>query len=366
MRILYCESGSGQGGSANSLVQFLAGARGTAIEPTVLCYTDTAWERFSALGVPVLQLDLGRFVHCLRETRRLFKTERIDLLHANNDIYSHIPTILLAATCNVPMIAHHRALRKLTRAERVLWKSILRHIAVSDSVRDDLISQGITPAAINTIYDAIAVPDPGKIDPEYARRKLKLGDSVRLVGTIGSLRPEKGLEILVEAAMDLGNRPEIHFVVIGGEFHRTPGYAAELEAIVQREELGGRFHFTGHLEDPSPWIASLDLLVFPTLLPEGFGRAALEGMACEVPVLASAIGAVPEVIQDGTTGYLVPPGDAQALADRIRQALAVDNAQLVARARKVAATKFSLPVQVEQVVQIYTDVLRITRKAGGR
>ncbi len=358
MKVLYCESGSGKGGSANSLLEFLKAARTSEIEPTVLCYAKYARERFETVGVPVVQLDAGRLAQGLVRTRRLILEGGFDLLHANNDIYSHLPTLLLARTCPIPAVVHHRAVRALTRAERFLRRFIAYHVAVSLHVRDNLIAHDIKEQRISVIHNAVALPDRASLDRGFARRDIGLADTTRLAGYIGTLRPEKGLEVLIDAAGRIAEPADLHYVIMGNDYERAHGYRDKLKELVSARGMGDRFHFTGHVADVTRWIGSMDVLVFPTLLPEGFGRATVEGMACGVPVIASNIGAIPEIIEDGITGYLVAPGAVDTLAQKIRQVLTTDSTALVARATRAVADRFSPHVQVAAMLTIYRKLLR--------
>ncbi len=358
MKVLYCESGSGRGGSAISLAEFLKACRGTSIEPVIACTTEAARTLYEPMGYPVHAIEgRGGIGGSVMRLWQVIQATKPDLVHANNDIYSHIGTILGGRARGIPIVAHHRAARPLTRAERMLWRRVARHVAVSHYVRDNLVDHGADPASIEVVYDAMAMPQADRLDRTFARRTLGINSGAWLVGTVGSLRPEKGLEIFVDAAAELIDRIDIHFVIVGGDFHRSPGYGEHLKRRVAERGMADRFHFTGHVTDTLSWIGSMDLLVFPTLLPEGFGRASLEGMACGVPVIASAIGAIVEVVREGLTGYLVNPGDAEVLAQKIRLALARDLTDLIARARQTAATKFSPTAQVANMLRIYRGTL---------
>jgi glycosyltransferase involved in cell wall biosynthesis len=165
-------------------------------------------------------------------------------------------------------------------------------------------------------YERSAVPR-GQL-----RRRLGLAPEDFLVGFTGNLIERKGIATLVRAAARMleGGR-SVDFVVLG----RVPvgtsrSYLRGCERLVERSGIGDRFRFLGFTPDVRPAVADLDLLVLPSL-QEPFGRSVIESMALGVPVVASDVGGIPEIIEDGVSGVLVPPGDDRALADAIRRLL---------------------------------------------
>ncbi len=137
-----------------------------------------------------------------------------------------------------------------------------------------------------------------------------------LVLAAGRLSPEKGFVVLIDAAAALvRHRRDVGFVLCGDGRCRE-----ELKAHAARLGLTGRFVFAGHRRDVAELMAGADVVAIPSYT-EGLPNVALEAGAAGIPVVATAVGGVPEAVLDGLTGYLVPPGDASALAQRVRDLL---------------------------------------------
>ena len=137
----------------------------------------------------------------------------------------------------------------------------------------------------------------------------------RVVGFVGRLDPEKGLEELISAA----ELVDASFVVAGEPRFAPAGYRRRLEAMAARR-APGRLRFLGAVADPAEVLPGFAVLAVPSRR-EPFGRVAAEALACGVPVVAAATGGLPEVVRDGVDGLLYPAGDAAALAERLRRLL---------------------------------------------
>jgi glycosyltransferase involved in cell wall biosynthesis len=172
--------------------------------------------------------------------------------------------------------------------------------------------------------------------------------------SIGRFVAEKGHRHLLEAAARIERtRPGVHWVLVG---------AGELEAALSREAqalgLASQVHFTGWRDDVPDVLAVADVFVLPSV-NEGFGRVVVEAMAMARPVVATAVGGVPEIVRDGETGVLVPASDPRALADTVRSLLddPARAARLGAAGRACAESRFSLTAHVDAVERVYTEVL---------
>jgi glycosyltransferase involved in cell wall biosynthesis len=139
-----------------------------------------------------------------------------------------------------------------------------------------------------------------------------------LVGTVGRLRPWKGQDSFLRSmARVAGALPAARFLVVGGAiFDVQDGYSENLHRLASELGIADRVTFTGQLADVRPALAAMDLFVHPGA-PEPFGLVNLEAMAMGKPVVAYAHGALPEIVPDGETGLLVPPGNEEALAGAV-------------------------------------------------
>jgi glycosyltransferase involved in cell wall biosynthesis len=136
-----------------------------------------------------------------------------------------------------------------------------------------------------------------------------------VIGMVGNLDPRKNPAVLVEAAARVrADVPDLRVLLVGA--FRDPAYEADVRARIAALGLEGAVHTTGFLANPFPVVRGLDVLVHPAR-QDPFPLALLEGMALARPIVASAVGGIPEMLVDGESGVLVPPDDAGALAQAV-------------------------------------------------
>lgn len=169
-----------------------------------------------------------------------------------------------------------------------------------------------------------------------------------LVGTIANLYPTKDIPTLVRAASRVGGN--VRFVVIGDGEQRE-----HIERLIQHLGLRDRFILLGTLKDASRYLAALDVFVLPSV-KEGFPWALLEAMAARVPAIATRVGAVPEMIEDGVSGILCDAGNAQQMAHSIVRLLGDDKLRqdLAIAAHQQVISKFSLRTMIDEYERLFT------------
>lgn len=238
-----------------------------------------------------------------------------------------------------------------------------RLITVSDALRNELLALYPEVAAKTvTIPNGIdARAKPGR-DPQEVKEALDIPPAGPLVGMVARLAPQKGIGEFIRACRAVADhRPDVRFVLAGEGPLRSMA-----EAMRDRLGLGDRLHLTGEVESTSDLIAALDCLVVAST-SEGSSLAAMEGMAMAKPVVATCVGGVPEVVADGETGVLVPPGEPAALAAAV-QALLQDPERAQAlgeQGRRRAAEQFDVRLMLARTEQIYADLVHDDMKAGG-
>jgi glycosyltransferase involved in cell wall biosynthesis len=205
--------------------------------------------------------------------------------------------------------------------------------------------------------------DPKRIDRVHARARLRdVRPRSMLLGVVAQLTPWKGQDTAIEALRLLRDAGvDAHLLLIGSakfvaastRFDNA-AYVADLETKVAELGLQSRVSFLGEREDVPELVAALDALLLPSW-SEPFGRALIEAMALQVPVVATAVGGPPEILTDGLEGFLVAPRSPEALAEAVRR-LAVDPRRaramgLAGRARVEGA--FGLDRHVARILDIY-------------
>ncbi|MDH4079564.1 MAG: glycosyltransferase family 4 protein [Nitrospira sp.] len=190
----------------------------------------------------------------------------------------------------------------------------------------------------------------GKIIPDW----FGCPSTARIIGSVGWLTEIKGHRFLVDALARLNNEQQnLHLVIIGtGDQH---------DALLRRAEQAGiihAIHLLGHREDIDVCLAGFDCFVLPSL-NEGMGRALVEAMAAGLPVIASRVGGIPALIEDGKNGILVPAGDSSALSNAIRKVLddAAWAVELGTHARDSIDASYGIPAMVRSIESAYRKAL---------
>jgi mannosyltransferase len=194
------------------------------------------------------------------------------------------------------------------------------------------------------------------------RRRLGLPEAGRLVACYGRIRAQKGTDVFIDAMLKaLPDRPDVAALVMGRATEKHRAFEEKMRARVEAAGLSGRILFLPEVsvDRMADWYKVLDLFVAPQRW-EGFGLTPLEAMSCGVPVVATTVGAFPEIVAEGGTGDLVPPGDAGAMALAVERLL--DDAALLARcsdaARAHMLASFRIEAEAKAIIEVYRRLLR--------
>lgn len=227
-----------------------------------------------------------------------------------------------------------------------------RFIAVSHALARELAAWGIAPERIKVIHNGI---DPQPFQQAGKQRKAIIeSDGTMVVGTAARMAPQKGLQYLVYAAAWLAGRyPQMRFV-IAGEGPEQPA----LQELARRMGLSGRLLFPGFSRNIPVTLAQIDIFVLPSLT-EGLSITLLEALAAGCAVVATHVGGIPEIVEHGVTGLLVPPASAGALAGAV--AALADNPCLrrsfAQAGRKQVMEKFTVDKMLLQTGSVYESLL---------
>ena len=299
--------------------------------------------------------------------RELVQRTGVDVVHAHGykaDIYAFFALrasgVSLVSTCH-NWIDSDRKTSLYGMLDRLILRGYARVVAVSEEVRQRLLKSGVKANKVSMIRNGI---DLRPFDRASAVVRHELGwDSDRIVGFVGRLSREKGADIFLDtAARVLAQCPDTKFVVAGDGPDR-----AELDALI--DKLGIRDHvcMLGRCNDMPALYASLDIMVSASRI-EGLPIAILEGMASRLPLVATAVGEVPTVIQDGRTGVLVPAKDPELLAAAVIELLRnpAKREQLGSAARQLVEDEFSADRMTADYLCLYEDAIAVTAKARER
>ncbi|MCX7381240.1 MAG: glycosyltransferase family 4 protein [Alphaproteobacteria bacterium] len=237
-------------------------------------------------------------------------------------------------------------------------------IAISHFIAD-LIQRrhGIAPERIRVVPRGV---DPAIFDPERVStdRKVKLAkvwrvpDGAPTIMLPGRLTRWKGQTVLIEALAMMENR-EACLVLVGDDQGRRK-FTAELVALAERLGVGERVRLVGHCDDMAAALMLSDVVVNPSIAPEGFGRVVIEAQAMARVVVGTDHGGAAETIEHGVTGFHVKPGDAEALAVQIDAALRLPEAErtaIGAAARASVSARYTTAGLQAATIDVYREVL---------
>ena len=293
---------------------------------------------------------------------RILKNRRIDLVHTNTGVVlSSGPAAWLAG---VPNVWH---VRDWFQEFSFFWTAYSRYMHVF-SDRIVAVSRPIAgqfPAAfgVTVVHDGFELEEFALADPQAGakfRAEYALGD-LPVIGCVGRIKlVRKGQEVLLRAAALLKARGvRAKYLIVGAPLGGNEGHLETLHGIVREAGLGEDVVFTGEIADPRPAYAAMDIFVLPSAQPEPFGGVVMEAMCMGLPVVATNIGGSIQQVVDGETGYLIPPGDPAALAEKL-EVLLRDKAlcaKLGEAGRRRIVEKFTLNGMVEETVRVYEECL---------
>ncbi|MCR4295870.1 MAG: glycosyltransferase [Elusimicrobia bacterium] len=227
-------------------------------------------------------------------------------------------------------------------------------IAECDASRDFLVGRlGYAPGKVRTIRNGVELAGwpISKVDRQKRRMELRLGSGDVLIGGVGRLDKQKGFSTLIEAMSRL-KKTDLRCVILGEGPER-----ARLEAQIRRHELEKRVWLYGERADIVTWLSAFDIACLPSLW-EGLPNTLLEAMALGLPVVASAVDGVPEVVANGKTGVLVPPAAPAALAKALKELADSPErrAALGAAAHAAVVEKFTVRRMMDEYQDAYAAV----------
>ncbi len=373
--ILFVDHAAALGGAEHSLLLLLQHLDRAQWQPHLACAPGKLTDRAMRAGLPCHLIQLPRlrrsprfladWGQSARHLAKLAHQIEAQAIYANT-VRAALYAAPAAKLARRPFLWHMRDFWLSETRPRYVWAdtavkqllclSATQVIANSHAVAQHLPCAGKTAVVHNGI-------EVGKFDPARDGRPFRtqyaIPDGVPVVGMMGRLRPWKGqIPFLHMAAHILQQQPASYFVIVGGtNFAVEDDYPQQLQNLVQELGISERVIFTGALDVVQLPLAALDVFVHPGE-PEPFGLVNIEAMAMARPVVAFAHGALPEIVQDGQTGLLVPPGNIPALAEAVIALL--DNPQkrqqMGCNGRSRAETHFT----IQQTAQEIDRLLHLT------
>lgn len=321
-------------------------------------------KEFSGLGIKHIRLPLTTkcevspkvFLSFL-ELRKAVRELQIDLIHANTRVTQVLASMVSSATKTPYLSTCHGYFK--TRLSRRLFPCWGRKvIAISDQVRDHLICDfRLAPEKIELIYNGIDVKKFrtfSQKEVEKEKDRLGLAPGKKIIGHIGRLSSVKGQKFFVLAAEELvRKRKDLQFLIVGDGDQEH-----DLKALIRQKGLGDDVLIRSSVTQTALALSLMDVFVMPSL-QEGLGISILEAQAQGVPVVASRVGGIPTIVEDGSTGLLVGRGDPGSLSTAIMRFLDDEafRKSVVARAQAQVKEKFSIEEMAEKTRRLYKEIL---------
>jgi glycosyltransferase involved in cell wall biosynthesis len=295
----------------------------------------------------------------VKHLMRFLKANRADLIYVNTITIPH--WLIAARTAGVPSVCHVHELE--SRLPGILASALLSPVALADSVivnsraTRHFLEQRLPRLGRRSVlaYNGFRFGPP--LPPASPTGPFRLA-------LVGRLSPIKGQDLAIEAlsrVVAMGHDATLELV--GDTYAGYEWYESQLRAQAERLGLADRVLFSGFLIDPAPAYARADIVLVPSRL-ESFGNVAAEGSASGRPVIAAALGGLPEIIEDGVTGCLVPPDDAPALALAIHKLL--DAPELAVELGAYGAGRVRDQFSLERFASAMVNVAGATIRNDGR
>lgn len=366
MKIVIAESSTAMGGQELAVLLHAGGLQKRGHDVRLILEPDSSiFRKAVEQGLPVEPVAMSRVQYpaAILAFRRIMMRERPALLHVNSSRDSWIGGLaarLVSPRVKVVRSRHISTPLNKNPATRMLYRRLMDFVIVTGSelTRRGLIERdGLEPGRVAAFPIGIDVEQfkPGRPDGDL-RRELKLPPEHRLVGLISYLRSYKGHEYFIEAAARVLSRAkDVTFLIVG-----EGPEEGRLRARVASLGLSSNVRMLGFRDDLLNVFRSLDLFVIPSVEGDTIPQVLMQALAMGLPVVSTTVGSIPDVVQDGKTGFVVPPRNADALADRILALLenSTQRAEMGRRGRALVEQEYSLARMLDRLEDVYAKVAR--------
>ncbi|MBI4309297.1 MAG: glycosyltransferase family 4 protein [Candidatus Omnitrophica bacterium] len=364
MKILLMANHLNTGGISTYLLNLSRGLARKGHQVWVACGDGNCVELLKRNGVHHVRMDIRvkseahpKIFFALPAMVRMIKTEKIDLIHANTRV-TQVMAALAARLTGKPFVSTCHGFFNPRRFRRMFpcWGKGV--IAISHGVREHLIKDfHLLPSSVRLIPNGI---DLDQFAMAGARRRQELRRQWKsqghpIVGIIARLSGVKGIDVLINAMPAvLAQFPRAKLWIVG-----EGPQLNDLRNLVETKGLSTAVRFEPVINRSADILPIFDVFVMPSL-QEGLGLSVMEAQAAGIPVVASDVGGLPDLIEDGKTGLLAPPGNSDALAQKIIMMLKGPQraSAMAAAAKEQVAAKFSLEQMTSETVNFYEQYSR--------
>ena len=361
MRSLHIDTARTWRGGQNQALLTVLGLRGLGHRTVLVAHPQGELRRRAAEGLDLIGLAPRSELDLAAAWRlgRVLKQIQPEIVHAHDP---HGVAVAAAAIgfggldVKPTLVASRRVdfALKMNALSQWKYRQVAAFLCASDAIRQILIAQGIPRERALTIHEGIDLAHVDAAPPVSVREAFWLPTNAPVVGCVGALVDHKGHRYLVHAAADIVRAvPEARIVILGEGDLRD-----ELSRLIHELGLERHVLLPGFRPDVLSLLKAVDVFVMPSIT-EGLGTSILDAMACRKAVVASAVGGIPEVVEDGRTGLLVPPRDASALGSALVRLLR--DPSLAGRLADAGRARVEQRFTADRMVQDTLDVYRRLR-----
>ena len=379
-RVAYVVHTNAIGGAENNLLRLLQVMKTGDITPAVVLLPKDGplAEAVREIQVPTAFVAYHafnwhnpfRYMKTLGSMCKHTRGARADIIHLNHQGLVEF-AVQAGRLTRRPIVCHIRNLLGVDELVPLLpWLlKVDAIVGVSRAVLAPLLAAGLPESRAHLIHNGIDITRLQTINcPRVLHKELKLSDTVRLIGVLGRVVPEKGIEEFIAAAEIVSRqRQDLHFVIVG-EDDAQGNYIKRLQRHLQQHGMSNSITFTGFRSDIPDILDDLEVVVLPSRsdMPEGLPNTVLEGLAAGKLVVATRNSGVPEVIQDGVNGLLVDCDDIPGVASAITKALDMpkDAREAMKTAARQSVQDRTVENQVKQLGELYRELLDKRRRKG--
>lgn len=374
--ILFVIDGLGMGGAEKLLGQTAPALREEGFDVRVCALQvrqgNPAASDLDRQHIPVDLVPLNRLrdVRGVAQLIRYFSGKRVDVLHAQLEaanifgpLFARCRGVPAFTTLHTVETPEGRARSRSVLLNQVLKSCCSRILCVSEHVRQHYLARlRFPPDRLTTLYNGIDLaPFATARDLRFKTRALLgIPAGAPVLTTVAVLRPPKGIEFMIEAMPHvLARRPETRYLIVGDGEHETA-----LKALATRLGLDGRVIFAGRRSDIPAVMGASDIFVLPSV-NEALPTVLAEAMAAGLPIAATDIGGIPEMVEPGVNGVLLPPRDPAKLAHACRRLLDDPGwaARLGSRGRQIACERFGIKAHISRLGALYDEAIATSREA---
>lgn len=319
-------------------------------------------------GIPVtwLPVDKLRRLDQIANFLRAMRRSGPDLIHAHLEFASILgsvsgklngtPVVATLHTLDAPAMGNRRDMRRWLMY-RCLASFADRVICLTQANADIALRTGLGRAPIMILPNGVETDDfdaPPQTDRATLRRQFGISESAPLAISVCVLRPEKGLDRLMKAFPDVARAlPGARLLIVGNGPMMEP-----LKELAAQNGLTGQVHFAGYRMDVADVMRAADVFVLPTIF-DAQPTVIMEAMAARLPVIATTTAGIPDMVQDGANGTLVPPDDVPALARALSDMLAdpARGRQMGEAGRQRVVAEFSIDQQIARLGDLYDSLI---------